>query len=84
MEYRGKGVSKWLLRNGIQHFFTRHKTKLITAEVHIDNLPSKALFERAGFRRVSEANQFISFALDQNKYSQASDSPVSPAHANQH
>ena len=68
MEYRGKGVSKWLLKNGIEHYLTKHKSKLIHADVHIDNLPSKALFEGAGFESVSEVEQFISFELDLSKY----------------
>lgn len=62
-DQRGKGLSAEILRQAMALFRATHGAHRLFAEIKEDNEPSRRLFERCGFKKLSQADGFCSYSL---------------------
>lgn len=62
--FRGRGLGAAVLANGIQARRAKEPGAIFHAEIHNDNLASRRIFERCGFRHVSDRPPFGHYILE--------------------
>jgi RimJ/RimL family protein N-acetyltransferase len=63
-QFQGLRLSKGFLKQGINYFINSNGPQNFKAKVHVNNKPSKRVFESIGFIFEKSANKFNTYTLD--------------------